>query len=267
MKYSFTLLGLSTLCANTLAAPHPAAHVLHESRDYLPASWSRKDGHLRTDDRLPMRIGLTQSNLEKGHQMLMDVSSPYSSNYGKHYSKEEVAEVFAPSNETVEAVKTWLKEAGIDEARISTSQGRNWLKFEASVAEVEELLRTKYSVYEHESGAKHIGCDSYHVPKHIQDHVDFILPTVHIDARIGNRGGMKKHKRDGVEGDVYPHKFGGTGPTPIAKAGHAVPDLSTMLKGATARTDLCNQIIFPECLQALYNIPSHNHLVPGNSYG
>jgi len=37
------------------------------------------NGHI-----LPMRIGLTQSGLEEGHDWLMDVAHPESANYGKY---------------------------------------------------------------------------------------------------------------------------------------------------------------------------------------
>ena len=129
MKYLFTLFALVALWATSIAIPHPAPHAVHEARLSLPPFWSKSDGNLNQDGKLPMRIGLKQSNLEKGHDILMDISSPYSSNYGKHYSREEVIDMFAPSEETVTAVKTWLIESGIDEARIKKSRGRNWLQF------------------------------------------------------------------------------------------------------------------------------------------
>lgn len=266
MKYSFTLLGLSTLWATTLAAPHPSPHVVHEARRSLPAFWSKRPHSVKADATIPMRIGLTQSNLDRAHEMLMDVSAPYSTNYGKHYTKDQVVKMFAPSNESVIAVKTWLMEAGIDESRISKSRGRNWLKFDITIAEAEELLHTKYNIYEHESGAKHVGCDSYKVPKHVQDHVDFIVPTVHIDAHVENRGSrvkMSKKKRDGSENDSRK----GSGPIPQSKPGAVIPDLSTLLSSKAQRTDLCNSLIFPECLQALYNIPNVTTANPRNSYG
>lgn len=62
-----------------------------------------------------MRIGLKQSNLDKGPQWLMDVSHPKSENYGKHWTSEEIIDAFRPADDTVEAVKQWLKDNGISE--------------------------------------------------------------------------------------------------------------------------------------------------------
>lgn len=46
--------------------------VIHERRDGLPQGWSRHT-KAAASSILPMRIGLVQSNLEKGHDLLMDV--------------------------------------------------------------------------------------------------------------------------------------------------------------------------------------------------
>jgi tripeptidyl-peptidase-1 len=67
-----TLISLVALLATALGAPAPRSHVLHERRDFLSPAFSdvrRLDGKTS----LPMRIGLSQSNLHKGHDMLMDV--------------------------------------------------------------------------------------------------------------------------------------------------------------------------------------------------
>jgi len=47
-----------------------------------------------------MRIALTQRNLDKGHQWLMDVSHPNSEKYGQHWSADDVAQAFAPRYST-----------------------------------------------------------------------------------------------------------------------------------------------------------------------
>lgn len=66
------LISLGALWATALAAPAPRSHVLHERRDAGPEVFSdvrRLDGRTL----LPMRIGLSQSNLHKGPDMLMEV--------------------------------------------------------------------------------------------------------------------------------------------------------------------------------------------------
>ena len=50
----------------------PPHHEVHEKRETLHPRWVKRD---RVDSHklFPMRIGLTQSNLENGYEHLMDV--------------------------------------------------------------------------------------------------------------------------------------------------------------------------------------------------
>ena len=72
------------------ALPTSANHVVHEKRSGS-SSWSQMQG-AKPDGRitLPVRIGLTQSNLHRGDDILMEVSDPTSDKYGKHLTTEEV---------------------------------------------------------------------------------------------------------------------------------------------------------------------------------
>lgn len=60
------------LVAVAAAVPASLKHVLHEKRD-VPASDWVKSGRVEADAILPMRIGLTQTNLDNGYDYLMDV--------------------------------------------------------------------------------------------------------------------------------------------------------------------------------------------------
>lgn len=73
---------------------------------------------------------------------------------------EEVHKIFAPQQETVEAVSAWLQESGIAAHRISQSVNKQWLQFDATTSEVEELIKTEYYNYAHyATGKTNIGCD------------------------------------------------------------------------------------------------------------
>jgi len=94
------------------------------------------------------------------------MSSPYCSSqhdspkYGQYYTAEEIADIFAPHEETTGTVRQWLEQAGIAGHRISQSVNKQWLQFDAEAREVEELLKTKYHVYEHTvTGKANVACD------------------------------------------------------------------------------------------------------------
>lgn len=151
-------LTLATLITAVLAAP-TKDHVLHEKRNMGSSAWQKRNA-VPADMVLPMRIGLKQTNIHRGHDLLMDVSSPSSPNFGKYYTAEEVSELFAPEPSTVESVRAWLEEAGIPKARISQSVNKGWIQFDADTTEAEALLKTKYYFFEHaDTGDANIACD------------------------------------------------------------------------------------------------------------
>lgn len=158
MRFVFHLV-VTTLLGVAIAAPSKsprANHVVHEKRAMEPVEWV-KSSRLPSDKVLPMRFGLTQQNLDKLEEMLMAVSHPESSTYGQHYSPAKVVETFAPSDETITAVKEWLVGAGISADRLRLTQSKGWIEVNATTAEVEDLLDTEYHVYSHSSGATQFG--------------------------------------------------------------------------------------------------------------
>ena len=106
------LLSACLLVFGASAVPTPAgSHVLHEKREVAPRQWQKRS-RVEPSVLLPVRIGLTQSNLDKGASLLDDVSMPTSHKYGQHLSAKEVSELFAPKQESVEAVRQWLHTSG-----------------------------------------------------------------------------------------------------------------------------------------------------------
>ena len=265
------LVALGALIASAAAAPS-FNHVLHEKRDRLPPGW----GQAREIDAktiLPMKIGLTQGNLDKADEYLMEVSHPDSPRFGQHWSAKQIAETFAPSQETIDSVMYWLESSGIHPERISRSQSLGWLHFDITVEEAERLLKTKYHVYTYKANGKpHVACSKYHVPEHIKRHVDFITPTVHFDTKMpmAQEEYEKKVKRIS---------------TPTAAAGHPVNPKAALGVGAPSSgslpkkgTDIniknlidelnnCDVHITPNCLRALYKFLPGFSANPQNSYG
>ena len=250
MLASILILGWSAIRA--LSAPAEVRHVLHEKRSAPPAGWmqgSRLDGHRV----LPMRIALTQSNMHRLEEYLMDVSHPTSDKYGQHWTPKQVAETFAPSMETAGAATEWLRQSGIDAKRIKQSQSLGWLNLDVTVAEAEALLKTEYWAYEHESGVPQIACQAYHVPEHISKHVDFITPTIHFDAKL-----KPPVPDDPQEGELERRDTPGAGAVIGRPGSGSLPKKGRTLSFITnviTALDSCNQYITPNCLRALYQIP------------
>jgi tripeptidyl-peptidase-1 len=154
-------LPLIPLVLGTPFLDHRTDYVLHEKR-VEHSAWTRTrrlEGYIP----LPLRIGLKQRNLDLLPDYLMSVSDPNSPSYGQHWTPEQVAEKFAPAEETHNTVRDWLVTAGIDARRVRRSVNNAWIDVhEATAAEIERLLDAQYHVYQHEGGAEHIGKQRLH---------------------------------------------------------------------------------------------------------
>ena len=254
--YIKDLTTLAVLVACVAAIPAPPTHAIHERRDVNPVKWITREKTPKTAV-LPVRIGLTQRNLENGDAMLMDVADPASSGYAKHWTAEQVADYFAPAEETIEAVKEWLHSSGIHPDRIAHSDNKGWLAFDATAAEMEDLLHTEYYAYEHaEQGTTATSCEQYHVPKHVQKHVDYITPGVKLMAPV-KRG----HKKTDTK---TKRSFGVSQPGPNTPFLFNEVDIPL---SDVNDTSTCDQAITPACVAALYQIPAGNSSRSDNSMG
>ncbi|KAG9312229.1 peptidase S8/S53 domain-containing protein [Chiua virens] len=234
-----------------LFEPHsPPLDAAREPLKY-PSGWrvSRKYHPSAT---MPLRFALTQSNLENLEEFLYDVSHPDSPNYGKHWSAADVASTFAPSRASVDAVRDWLLESGIDDHRIKLSTSGGWLEFQATVREAEGLLRTNYNVYRHHTGTEHVACERYHLPEHLVPHIDFVTPTVHFDTKLTKRSG----------GDGQPPKRVGQ-----PSSGNGPETADVPLSEVSDSLEQCDKQITPACLRALYGFVYQPKVPGNNSYG
>ncbi|KAL9614182.1 MAG: hypothetical protein Q9167_001334 [Letrouitia subvulpina] len=247
---------LSCLTASTIAAPAPVANVLHEKRENAPRFWVKRD-RVAPHVLLPVRIGLTQSNLDIGPALLDEVSNPLSAKYGKHYTAEEVHEIFAPSKGSVDSVRSWLESTGVHPERISQSTNKQWLQFDAATEEVERLLDTEYYHFEHlDSGKSNIACDGYSVPGHVQLHVDYITPGIKLLTPSASRKNRKELGK----------RIFGVGRRPTLPPLKSLPaSLSSIL--AEPFSALCGIAIIPQCISSLYNITKPTKAAKGNELG
>lgn len=193
-----------------------------------------------------MRIGLKQRNLEAGHNKLMDISNPGSENFGRHMTAEEVIDFFAPEPSTTDAVLDWIVASGISADRVSVSTNKQWIQFDATATEAENLLFAEFFVWEHASGTYDISTDEYHVPTHIQEHIDYVTPGTRLRQR------NVKAARD----------------LKLAKRAPTVQPLITKLPGfPNPNAGNCDVYVTAECTRTQYNIPNATRSAPGNELG
>lgn len=145
--------GALALAAQASARAVPANglsnHVLHEKREVKLSQRWRRDSRLEPDAIVPVRIGLKQNNLDLGAERLMSISHPDSEHYGKHLSEEEVHDLFAPSDDTVNAVRDWLISSSIDARVIAHSDNKGWLAADIPAEDAESLFQMELYEFEH----------------------------------------------------------------------------------------------------------------------
>ncbi|KAL4921471.1 peptidase S8/S53 domain-containing protein [Aspergillus aurantiobrunneus] len=243
------VLYLATVLTTVLGA---GTHIIHERREVLPGSWTGET-RLAGQEVLPVRIGLAQSNLDRGHDLLMDVSDPTSPQYGKHLVAEAVHELFAPSSDTVGQVRSWLESEGISRDRVSQSANRQWLQFDASGRELERLLHTEYYLYSHaKTGRWHVACREYHVPRSLQSHIDYITPGIKM-LELAGQSQRKRSLDKRSAFSVMPPTIRGLNIS-----------LAEVLDDVLS---YCDVVITPACIRAMYNITKGTSAIAGNELG
>lgn len=160
--------------------------------------------------------------------------------------------MFAPSQDSVDEVRSWLESAGVAKHRISQSVNKQWIQFDADARELEDLLRTEYYIYSHtDSGKSHIAAREYQVPHSVREHIDYITPGIALRG-VNN---VKKSV-----GSVEKRSLNGLPPIiePIA-----IP-IETLLSGLI---DFCALAITPQCIKEMYNITDGTSATKGNELG
>ncbi|KIW22210.1 uncharacterized protein PV07_12121 [Cladophialophora immunda] len=238
----------SVLLAALAALPWVPASPLHPRSDYnvkesnnVPPAWSNI-GNPHPLHLLTLNIGLEPSNFDLLEQHLHQVSDPSHDRYGQHLSQQEVHDLLRPSDETYQLVQDWLTDNGIDPSRCDINSARDWVTVTLPVSKAEELLDTKYAVYQHQDGTKLIRTTSWSLPRSLHDHVTTIQPTTAF---------LRTNPKSSTLIDV---------PVDV--------DITQLTATANATTikSSCNFAgMTPKCLRTLYNTIDYKPKAPHNN--
>jgi len=88
------IVAVLALAGGSIASP-AQSYVVHERRPDRNSAWV-KVGRLDGNIVLPVKVGLTQQNLDQGHDWLMEVSDPASAKFGQHWSLDKLKDTFKP---------------------------------------------------------------------------------------------------------------------------------------------------------------------------
>ncbi|KAF8269941.1 peptidase S8/S53 domain-containing protein, partial [Lactarius quietus] len=118
--------------------------------------------------------------------------------YGAHLSREEVAELVAPHQDTLEIVHSWLEHHGVPSSDISTSHGGGWLTVTGvSVSQAYQLLCASYQLYKHtgtnETILRTVG---YALPNALHPLVETVAPTTYFASPRTLMLASRKHSSE-----------------------------------------------------------------------
>ena len=185
----------------------------------------------------------------------LTVSTPSHPRYGQHLTNEEVDELVKPADNTLSLVHDWLFDSGIDRAQLSYNRAKDFIKVSLPVSDIERLLDTEYSIYEHLDGDRIIRAPKWSLPKHLHEHIDTIQPTNSFFRPAGRRRTLKTIKPFQEVEAAAPPDF--TAETEVA----ATPDSEN-----AAVAKVCNTtFVTPLCLRTFYGTKGYIPQVPGQN--
>jgi len=209
---------ISVVCGLTVFAQRPWASppvsVHNNTRRYqmeathpaiVPARWQESDEC--SDDRaFTLTLALKEENMDKLDEYVMAVSDPTSPTFHEYWTAKQIQETFAPSSDTLDAVKGWLNEHGFSESMDNVryrSQYGNLLHVDVTCSTANDLLGAKYLVYkEADTGRTHLRVEDgvYSVPNAVAGLIDFIEPTIRFP--------IQSHSKEATKLDVSRDDFG-----------------------------------------------------------
>lgn len=130
------------------------------------------------------------------------VSDPDHERYGQHLTQHDIKKLVQPHEDTVAQVLEWLADNEISSDDLTYSPGNDWIHVTLPVEEVESLLDTKYSVYQHEDGSSMVRTPEWKLPFHLHEHIDTIQPTNSFFRNAPKAKAIKTNKVANLKGKV-----------------------------------------------------------------
>jgi len=165
-----------------------------ESEPPFPPGWSLVTGaegwSLASVTEVTVTIAIQQRNIDQLEKAFWQVSDPTSSEYGKHWSLEEVSSA-VDCRARAEIVRSWIASTAPG-ADIQVTFGGEFIRAKLPHSIAEFMFGVNMTAYCHSSGVLPFGLcrlasvEAYSVPAHVADHIEFVsglrLPRMKLPA-------------------------------------------------------------------------------------
>jgi tripeptidyl-peptidase-1 len=135
-------------------------------------------------------IALKQNNLDQLKSYVIDVSDPYSINYGKYLNNEQINEIISPNKEDVDNLIEWLEEEKI----IILKKYNDSLKCLGKIKDVERIFIIRINmIYNLKDEKKYSTTYRFTIPEKYKKIIDFIQ-SEYIPLKINNKNYKNNNK-------------------------------------------------------------------------
>ena len=184
IRYFIALLSVITIFAGVQAAPSAELEVLEKLRG-IPQGWSQGAAP-PASKRLRFRIAVKLQNAFEFEDLVVQMSTPGHSKYGKHMKRDELKAMLRPSSDATNAIVGWLEAEGVPPADIEDNG--DWINFHVPTIEAERILSTRFYYYSNSiNDVKKIRTLQYSVPKKLHQYIQMIQPTTRFGQMQAER--------------------------------------------------------------------------------
>ncbi|KAK6086380.1 tripeptidyl-peptidase sed4 [Seiridium cupressi] len=212
------LLAALCLAAPLLAAKPEGDETLVYETATVPQGW-RRVGDADESTTLQLSVALVQPRLDELKKRVAEISDIDNADFGTHLTQTQLKEYQRPDDDAASAILEWLSVAGVEDARLDSA----WIRFNATIREVNALLNCTLDAYETPQNAHVYRTTEYTLPIDLVPHVQFVYPvTQFIETK---------------------------------RRGASLDEDSNQLEARQASIpSICSGNVTPDCLLALYNI-------------
>ncbi|WYZ40940.1 hypothetical protein EsH8_IV_001281 [Colletotrichum jinshuiense] len=206
------------------------------------------------------RLSIAVDKSQHIERALYGVSTPGHELYGKHLSREEAQALLNPDDGVREAIVNWLVNQGIVEST-EISFDKHWIQVNTTVKNANSILDADFSWFRNvDSGKEVLRTLSYSLPLELKDKISLVTPTTRFCSHaMMHQNPTASSSNDGESAidELRKHKRAFTGPTPKLLF---ASDMELLPPPPVSRAQVdpsCNRTVTPNCVRAIYNVPSN----------
>lgn len=144
-------------------------------------------GPANLDEKITLSFAVKRQNMQQIYDLLEDISNPYSANYGKYWTVQQVRELTA-FPEATELVLNYVKKFVNDEASVKSVAWGGFVEVQTDVRTAQQIVGATYHNFRSSVADQVVTRTfSYVLPEEVSEVVDYIFPTIQFPPTYSGR--------------------------------------------------------------------------------